>query len=300
MGLFLKVTAGLLLLVQAFQSVWLQDSTDSPGRTIDKSWLRDLVRNRTGGQGALIPLERMEPDQGFHPTPDFIHDYSGGITSGSMAIPNEEEEIKDGDEEPDDLNVVTNAELPVDPNVRTQEPFLDVNFSTTLGSKNVTDVEKEFKNSTATSLLPNPTMLPTAESSTHLSDFNQNNSHTTLAPEGNATQEPTTTPTEDPRSINLTEPTDRRTTKVSRTSATSVSATSFQPSMSSEMSLKTTNSPVQETPEVANKTGTGSSSERGGFPFHLSGILILLWNITFFCFRKYLWLNIRKTALKVW
>lgn len=276
MGLFLKVTAGLLLLVQAFQSVSLQDSTDSPGRTIDKSWLRDLVRNRTGGQGVLIPLERTEADQGFHPTPDFIHDYIGGITSGSMAIPNEEKKKEDDDEEPDDLNMVTIPELPFDPNVTTQEPFLDVNFSTTLGSEKVTDVEKEFKNSTATSLLPNATMLPTAESSTHPSDTSQNNSHTTLAPEGNATQEPATTPTEDPRFINLTEPTDRRTTKVSRTSATSVSATSFQSSMSSEMSLKTTNSPVQDTPEVANKTGTGSSSERGEFPFHLSGILISL------------------------
>lgn len=270
MELFLKVTAGLLLLAQAFQSVSLQQSTDSPGRTIDKSWLRDLVRNRTGHQ-AGFPSAGTEPDQGFDLTLDSSHDYSGGITSGSMPILNEEESIKDADEEREDQNVVTTPELPGD--MATQDPFLDVNVSaTTLDSTNVTDVEKDIKNSTATSLLSKSTVFPTAENSTRLSDFNQNNSLTTLAPEGNATQETATTPTEDTRLINLTEPTDTRTTKVSQTSTTSVPATSFQPSMSSEMSLKTTISPVQDTPEVANKTGTGSSSERGRSPFHLSAI----------------------------
>lgn len=266
MELFFKVTAGLLLLAQAFQPVSLQQSTDSPGRTIDKSWLRDLVRNRTGHQAA-------EPDQGFDPTLDSSHDYSGGITSGSMPILNEEKDFKDADEEREDLNVVTTPELPGDLNLATQAPFLDVNVSaTTLDSTNVTDVEKETKNSTATSLLSNSTMFPTTENSTRLSDFNQNNSLTTLAPEGNATQATATTPTEDTRLINLTEPTDTRTTEVSQTSTTSVPATSFQPSMSPEMSLETTISPVQDTPEVANKTGTGSSSERGRSPFHLSAI----------------------------
>lgn len=272
MELFFRVMAGLLLLAQAFQSVSLQQSTDSPRRTIDKSWLRDLVRNRTGHQAVGIPSVGTESDQGFDPTLDSSHDYSGGITSGSMPILNEEEDIKDA-EEREDLNVVTTPELPGDLNLTTQAPFLDVSVSaTTLDSTNVTDVEKELKNSTATSLLPNSTMFPTAENSTHLSDFNQNNSLRTLAPEGNATQKTATTPTEDTRLINLTEPTDTRTTKVSQTSATSVPATTFQPSMSPERSLKTTISPVQDTPEVANKSGTGSSSERGRSPFHLSAI----------------------------
>lgn len=273
MELFFKVTAGLLLLAQAFQSVSLQQSTDSPGRTIDKSWLRDLVRNRTGHQAAGFPSAGTEPDQRFDPTLDSSHDYSSGITSGSMPILNEEEEIKHDDEEQDDLSVVTTPELPGDLNLATRDPFLDANVSaTTLDSTNVTDVEKDIKNSTATSLLSNSTVFPTAENSTRLSDFNQNNSLTTLAPEGNATQETAATPTEDTRLINLTEPTDTRTTKVSQTSNTSVPATSFQPSMSSEMSLNTTISPVQDTPEVANRTGTGSSSERGRSPFHLSAI----------------------------
>lgn len=273
MELFFKVTAGLLLLAQAFQSVSLQQSTDSPGRTIDKSWLRDLVRNRTGHQAAVFPSAGTEPDQRFDPTLDSSHEYSGGITSGSMPILNEEEEIKHDDEEQEDLSVVTTPELPGDLNLATRDPFLDVNVSaTTLDSTNMTDVEKDIKNSTATSPLSNSTVFPTAENSTRLSDFNQNNSLTTLAPEGNATQETATTPTEDTRLINLTEPTDTRTTKVNQTSNMSVPTTSFQPSMSSEMSLNTTISPFQDTPEVANRTGTGSSSERGRSPFHLSAI----------------------------
>lgn len=236
MELCFKITAGLLLLVQAFQSASLQHSTDSPGRTIDKSWLRDLVRNRTGGQAPVIPPDGVEPHQGFDTTLDPSHDYSSGITSGSMSTLSEEEEIKDAD----DLNVVTTPELPVD---------LNVNISaTTPDSTNVTDVEKELNDSSAT-----------AENSTHWSDYSRNDSLTTLAPGLNATQETTTTPT---------------------TSTSSVSTTNFLPSTSSEISLRSTSLRVRDTPKVANKTGTaagtGSSSERGRLPFHLSAVFILL------------------------
>lgn len=278
MELFFKITAGLLLLVQAFQSVSLQHSTDSPGRTIDKSWLRDLLRNRTGGQGVAIPTVGMDPDQVFDTTLDSGHDYSGAIPSGSMAIPNEEEENRDADEESDDLNVVATPDLPVDLNMTTQEPFLDVNISvTTLDSANTTGVEKEPN--TLSTVPPNSTTFATAENSTHLSGFRHNDSLTTPSPGANATQEATTTPTEDASSINATEPADTTTTtttapttttKFGETSSSSVSARSSQPSTSSETGFKTTSSAVEETPEVANKTGTGSgtgsSSERGGLP----------------------------------
>lgn len=263
MELLFKTMAGLLLLVQAFQSVALQHSTETPRRTIDKAWLRDLVRNRTGG---VIPAERSEPDQGSDPTLDPIPDYSGGITSGSMAILNEEEESNNADEEPYDLNVVTAPEFPVDLNVTTKEPFLDVNSSTTpLDSTNVTDVERELNHSSA--IPPSPATLPTVENSTLLSDFNQSNSPTTSAPGGNAMQETPTTPTEVRLTTNAVEPTDTRTTEIGESSTSPAAATSFQPSTSSG----TSGSAVPDTPEAANKTGSGagsgSSSERGRFPF---------------------------------
>lgn len=212
----------------------------------------------------MIPADGAEPDQGFDTTLDPSHDYSSGITSGSMSTLSEEEENKDADEEPDDLNVVTTPELPVD---------LNVNISaTTPDSTNVTDVEKESNDSSVTP--PNSTTFVTAENSTHWSDRNQNDSLTTSAPGVNVAQETATTPAEDAHSINATQPTDTRTTKVSETSASFASATNFLPSTSSDMSLRTTSLQVQDTPEVANKTGTaagtGSSSERGRLPFPLS------------------------------
>lgn len=267
MELSFKITASLLLLVQAFQSASLQDSTDSPGRTIDKSWLRDLVRNRTGGHVVVIPVE---PRQGFDATLDPSHDYSGGITSGSMPTLSEEKENKDGDEEPGDLNVVTTPELPKDLNATIS--------ATTLDSTNVTGVEKELHDSSTTS--PNSTTFMTAENSTHWSDDNQKDSPTTSAPGVDATQKAAATPAEDLRSINATDPTNARTTKVSQTSASFESATNFLPFTSSEMSPRTTSLQVQDTPEVANKSGTaagtGSSSERGTLPFHLTAVFRLL------------------------
>lgn len=269
MELCFKITAGLLLLVQAFQFASLQPSTDSPGRTIDKSWLRDLVRNRTGGHAAVIPADGAEPDQRFDTTLDPSHDYSSGITSGSMSTLGEEEENKDADEEPDDLNVVTTPQLPGNLNVNISAPTPD--------STNVTDVEKELNDSSTTS--PNATTFMTAENSTHWSDYNRNDSLTTSAPEVNVTQETATTPAEDAHSINATEPTVTRTTEVTQTSTSFASATKFLLSTSSEISLRTTTLQVQDTPEVANKTGTaagkGSSSERGRLPFHLAAIFIL-------------------------
>lgn len=262
-----KITAGLLLLVQAFQSASPQQSTDSPGRTIDKSWLRDLVRNRTGGQAALIPADKAEPDQGFHTTLDPSHDYNGGITSGFMYTLSEEEENKDADEEPDDLNVVTTPVLPVD---------LNVNISATTAT-NMTDIVKEFNDSSAAS--PNSTTFLTVENSTRWSDYNHNNSLTTLAPGLNTTQETVTAPTGEASSISATESVDTRTTKVSETSTSFVSATNFLPTTSSERSLRTTSLHAQGTPKVANKTGTGagtgSSSERGRLLF-TSALFILL------------------------
>lgn len=266
MELSFKITAGLLLLVQALQPVSLQNSTDSPRRGVDLSWLRELGRSRTPRPVVAIP---EDGDEGSDPTLDPSHDYSSGITSGSMSTLGEEDENKDADEELDDANVVTTPELPGD---------LNLNVSaTTPDSSNVTDFEREFNDSSATS--PNSTTTSTAaENSTHWSNHSRNHSTTTSAPGVNATQELTptlTTPAGGAPSTNATEPTETGTTEVSETSASFGSATTFQPSTSSGRSLRTTRRQVHDTPEAANKTGTaagsGSGSERGGLScFHLT------------------------------
>ncbi|XP_008301526.1 cell wall protein IFF6 [Stegastes partitus] len=77
----LRTAAVLLLLVQTFQLGSLQNSTDSPGRTIDKSWWRKLPKENLG-----VPTEESENADGGDAA-----DYSG-IASGSMAVNSEEEQ----------------------------------------------------------------------------------------------------------------------------------------------------------------------------------------------------------------
>lgn len=263
MELSFKITAGLLLLVQALQPVLLQNSTHSQG--IDPSWLRKPHRHRTPRPVVTIP---EDGDEGSAPTLDPSHDYSSGITSGSMSTLGEEDVTKGADEELDDANVVTTPDLPGD---------LNLNVSaTTPDSSNMTDFEREFNDSSATS--PNATTSTAAENSTHWSNHSRNHPTTTSAPGVNATQELTptlTTPAGGAPSANTTEPTETGTTEVSQTSASFGSPTTFQPSTSSGRSLRTTSLQVHDTPEAANKTGTaagsGSGSERGGLGcFHLT------------------------------
>lgn len=281
MELYLKTTAGLLLLVQAFHLASLQYSTDSPGRTIDKSWLRELAKNKTGSQNAAVPGEDIEYDQRADATAESSNDYRSGIASGYMAINNEEEENmtpqdKDENEGSDELNVVTSTVPPTVLNVTTKQPeFPDAKVSPTNATMvptnssqvNITDTEEDLNDSTATP--QNSTSDPSAQNSTSFSDYsNHTDSQTTLAPEGNATQESTAKPAEDTWLANTTESTNTTTAvpEINETSSASSSTTAYQSTIT-EMSPETTTTAEHNTPEMVNKTGkgseTGSGSERG-------------------------------------
>ena len=88
MDLCFRLATALLLLLQAFPLTLLQDTTDSPGRTIDKSWYRappnqaaagqtqgpeDLALNTAGGQE---PTEEGQEPEGEGQEPD-----SNGMSS---------------------------------------------------------------------------------------------------------------------------------------------------------------------------------------------------------------------------
>lgn len=280
MELYLKTTAGLLLLVQAFHLASLQYSTDSPGRTIDKSWLRELAKNKTGSQNAAVPREEIEYDQRADAAAESSNDYKSGIASGYMAIYNDEDgnvtgQDKNENEGSNDLNVVTSTVPPTVLNVTTKQPeFPDAKVSPTNATMvptnssqvNITDTEEDLNNSTATP--QNSTSDPNAQNSTSFSDYsNHTDSQTTLAPEGNATQE-STTKQEDTWLANTTESTNTTTTvpEINETSSAS-SSTAVYRSTITEMSPETTTTAEQNTPEMVNKTGkgsaTGSGSERG-------------------------------------
>ncbi|CAK6974913.1 mucin-15 [Scomber scombrus] len=163
MGQHLKITVVLLLLVQAFHLAALQDSTDSPGRTIDKSWLRDVAKKTVEHQNAAAD-EVTQDEQGT--------DYSSGVASGSMVIENEIEENetslgKSASETSNDLTAVKPTQPPAFPNATTKRPELTNASATTDSSNssqtNMTETEEEFNNATTPQ---NSTTEPMSQNST--------------------------------------------------------------------------------------------------------------------------------------
>ncbi|CAG5859821.1 unnamed protein product [Menidia menidia] len=175
-----KVPAGLFLLVQTLHLAALQDSTDSPGRTIDKSWLRK-------------PLKAEVENNLSAETGEFNTDDISGTPSGFMLGNTDEENLLNGDlsgnQTSDDLSAFPSAMSPISENTTTTEQFgsIEDKTNTTTGSTdlsqtNVTEVEEEFNSTTTT------------ENSTGGGDlFNKTETQpTTLAPEGRSTGETTT------------------------------------------------------------------------------------------------------------
>ncbi|XP_074478504.1 uncharacterized protein LOC141759909 [Sebastes fasciatus] len=294
MGLYLKIAAGLLLLIQTFHPASFQnatDATDAPRRTIDKAWLRELAKNTAGSQNA-VNTEEADSDPGSDADGESTNDYSSGIASGSMAIYSEGEENASGQdnrvrETTNNLTTVATTVPPTFPtNVTTRKAKLpDATVSptnvtsdpTTSRQINKTKAENEFHNSTMTP--QKPTTHPSAQNSTHSSGSNHTDlPTTTLAPESNATQKSTAKPNKDTGLTNATKSTTKTTAttttiptttmkqKKNETSTKSSSTTAI-PSETTGTSPTTTTIAAPITPEKANKTdkdaASGSNSERG-------------------------------------
>ncbi|XP_035485087.1 mucin-15 [Scophthalmus maximus] len=278
MEMYLKFTAGLLLMVHAFHVASLQDSTDSPGRTINQNWLRDLPRNKTGRQNAAVAEEESEDDRDLGASAmESSNDY-GGIASGSMVLSDGEEENLFSRETAenktsDDLNAVTTTLPQALPNGETEQPELwnatvsPATQATNSSQVNVTEAEEESQNSTAAPqtstahwIAPNATSSPDSSNGTGLQS-------TTSAPESDATQASTTEPGGDVGSSNSTTP--MATTEAPRENETPVtpSSTTAVPPESAETSPLPPASDAPITPEKANKTdkdgAAGSSADRG-------------------------------------
>ncbi|XP_070687765.1 mucin-15 [Pempheris klunzingeri] len=282
MGLCLKLTAGLLLLVQAFHLAALQYSTDSPGRTIDQSWLRGQAKNSAGSQNAAVTADETEYDQAADATAmESSNDYSG-IASGSMAAQTEEEaNVENSDtaqlDTSDNLSAVTITAPPTFSNVSTKQPELPDATVSPADSKNssqinLTEAKEESDNSTTT--FQNSTTHLSAQNSTSFPDYSNHtdSQETTSAAETNVTQESTTKPDEDAGLTNGTESTNATTVttttmpEINETSTTPPSTTAFL-SETTERSPATIAPAAPSTPEKANKTekasASGGSAERG-------------------------------------
>lgn len=270
MEVYLKITAALLLLVQAFNLASLQHPTDSPRLTIDQSWLRELAKNKSGSQNVVVPGEVREHDLRADATSESSNEDHSGIASGAMAIFTEEEEnvaqqntgknegsdeINDITEPPDLLNATTKA--PESPDAKTS-PTNATKVPTNSSQSNITDTEEELMNSTAIPQTSTTDLSAQNSTSGFLDDLH---SSTTFAPVSNTTQESTIEPTEETPSPNSTESTNTTmtTTEIPETTSTSLSTVAY-PSTITEISPETTAPPELNTPEMVNKTGKGSAS----------------------------------------
>ncbi|CAI5644749.1 unnamed protein product [Oreochromis niloticus] len=230
----------LLLLVQAFHLASLQYTTDSPGRTIDKSWLRARGKIPEGSENATFTKGK---DEGVNVT-ESNNDYSG-TSSGSMGTYSGEEEIS-GNEKWEDQNVTTTTLSPGVQNGTmepTELPPTTTADPTNSSQINMTETEGEFNKTVSPR---NSTSFPDYSNRTDLDSK-------TSVPETNTTEEHTTTLT---------------TTLVpgiNATTTTSSPTTVFLPDVP-----ETTTAAAPNTPEKVNKTDksaslAGSSDTDEGF-----------------------------------
>ncbi|XP_043998160.1 haze protective factor 1-like isoform X1 [Gambusia affinis] len=226
----LKITASLLLLLQAFHLVCLQNSTDSPGRTIDKAWLRQLPRNEVQSENAASSGDSGF-DQGTDQVTAFNNGLSSGIASGFMAEEEENMTSQDKNAKSSDFSTIMPNAFE---NETTKEPKLP---DTAIYLRNVTT---ESANSSQTNMTYpeeefNSTM--TADKTTSArglsNDTNLQSSTTTEKPATTTT----VTPEEDERFRNLTENTN---TSVTTTAAPQMNGSATITTAAPQMNGSTT------------------------------------------------------------
>lgn len=284
MGLHFKTAAGLLLLIQSFHLASFQNSTNSPAITIDRTWLRELARNKSVSPNDALTREELEYDERGQPPIES----SGGIPSGAMAIfPGEEDNFTaegSGDEDhmftswP--LNVTFTESEPPDGNMYSTNNVSD--GASESNQTNITDTTEVPDNQTATPRnnssdlsvtsaedLGNHTDATTA--SPPQDDVTEEGSTPMAAKDWNSTDESDTTVPHTPEATTVGSAT---TVVGSATTVNQTGTAAATPTTSPEASTATpTTSPEASTavdlntPEGANKTGKvvadGSSSDRG-------------------------------------
>lgn len=240
----LKITACFLLLFQVLHTVSLQSTTDSPGRTIDKSWLRQLATKKENGN--TQSPEDNEFESGLD-TVESGNDNSGGTPSGFMAENAEEEEnvasqLRSENENTEDLNISNKTMQTMFENGTTEQlelleaaipPANESTDATRSGQNNMTEAKEEF----------NSTM--TAENSTSTRDLSYNNTMfevTTLAPENGTTKQPTTTPDSDKGLANHSD------------SATTTAPSTAKPTTGPPTAAPTTAAPTTTVPQINQTT----------------------------------------------
>lgn len=255
MGPHSKTAAGLLLLVQSFHLASFQHSTSSPAITIDRNWLRELVRNaslnRTLAENGLDYDERGQPRA----------ESGGGVPSGAMAILSAEDESLPGEGSGQAGDMFTS--MPVDLMFTPSQPP-DGNMSSI---SNVSDGASESAqgNTTQTAGVPDgrtttPQIDPNVTGAEDLAG-NRSDSATASPPQVNATAAKDWNSTDAPDSTAPDIP--EATTVGSAMTVDQTDTTAATPTTS----LQASTAVVVNAPEGGNKTGKeaaeSSSSDRG-------------------------------------
>ncbi|XP_029932428.1 mucin-15 [Myripristis murdjan] len=265
MELCLKITAGFLLLVQALhmvRSVTEPDPTDSPGRTIHQSWLRQPLKPGFGHQNLAAERPTEEPQEMDVAGMESSDDNISGMPYVSMAAASGDDgEMvnRDANATSDGVTIVNATMISMFLNETTVQPESAVTgvsqtspatSPTNSSHVNVTKLEEDIQNVTTTTTAPQTTSTPQSNSTTPAS-----------TPETLTDAWPT----------NNTETTTNVTTaeapELNEASSTPFSTTEF-PSETTEMiPVTTTTAAAPSTAEKANLTdkgaASGSNSERG-------------------------------------
>ncbi|KAM9410151.1 uncharacterized protein KZ484_002259 [Pholidichthys leucotaenia] len=249
----LKITAILLLLFQVFQMSSLQNTTDSPGKTIDKTWLRQVQT-----------VFENETDSG-DPSTDYSGISSGSDLDGQTLLARD----SGANGTTDELNAVTTTLFPVFLNGTAIPPGLPDTSVSTTATLTTTTTTAEPSNSSQVNVTEAPS-TPDSMTPLNTTSFPDSTNHadvwpTTTAPENTTTAKSTTRQAGD-QGLSSTTQTNLITTAAPAMNETS---TTVAPPEIQETSPVITTTVAPNTVEIAKKIDTGDSSEStsdGEFP----------------------------------
>ncbi|XP_071258258.1 mucin-15-like [Salvelinus alpinus] len=251
MDLYAIISAVLLLQLQGFHVALLQAPTDSPGRTIDQSWLRQLAKSKLNKTSPAQPNDIVDMTlEGTESTDDSAE----VIANGSVSFSGEQVNIQDTNETsggvtngttmPPGLPDAT-AEEPPETTVA-PEPAVSVALNSSQVS-NGTGEDSGFQTTTTTAITENSNGSNSMYNYTKLNE-------TTTAPDTNSTEQTGPDPDAENRVTNSTEDFHNVTTAVPEPSS--------EPSTASPSTKLPLDSPGTTTAKIIpeTKTTTGPST----------------------------------------
>ncbi|KAK6294775.1 hypothetical protein J4Q44_G00356050 [Coregonus suidteri] len=257
MDLYAIITAVLLLQLQGFHVALLQAPTDSPGRMIDQSWLRQLVKSKLNKTSQAQSNDIVDMNQEGTESTD---DSAWGIAYSAMSFSGEQDDIQDTNETSGGVTIGTamppglpdaTAEDSESSATTVESPQITVApeppVSVALNSSQVSNATGEdsgFQTTTTTPITENSNGSNSMSNDTELNE-------TTTAPDTNSTHEAGPDPDAENGVTNSTEDSHNVTTAVPE-----VPEPSSEPSTASPTTELPLDSPGTTTAKIIPQTTT--------------------------------------------